>query len=423
MRAVIAMLMLTGLLAAGAAQAQSRTSAPPPTPVQPTVPVAEELDAARKICVATARSAQLHEQQVAALQRDIDLRKKSAAGAERGLQETRPEQERFLGTLVRIARNSPGPQTFAADTPIDRTRADMLVQATLPALRVEGHALASEVQRLAALRRDITAESGELTTAQTALDQDRALLASLIARRRDLARKALPEDLGADARVAKLGHDAKDVEDLIKRADAASDARDKAILAKARTGLARTAAATLTIDSADPTRPRDAPPFDPPQTPVLAPVGGAVVRVFESADATGEKRNAIGLVAPAGGTVVAPFTGRVVYAGPFRDLGVILIIRHGGLYHSVLAGLGRSDLRVDDWVLAGEPVGTMPEASDKAPDKVTADVFNLEVRREGRPVDPQPWLASNVAETAKVPASGGNSGDKADETGDRKGQR
>ena len=46
--------------------------------------------------------------------------------------------------------------------------------------------------------------------------------------------------------------------------------------------------------------------------------------------------------------------------------GSILIIRHGGGYHSLLAGLGRVDATIGQWVLAGEPVGTLPDARRQA---------------------------------------------------------
>jgi hypothetical protein len=62
------------------------------------------------------------------------------------------------------------------------------------------------------------------------------------------------------------------------------------------------------------------------------------------------------------------------------------IIRHGGLYYSLLAGMERVDMKADQWVLAGEPVGAMPDASGGA--------LYFELRRAGRPVDPRPWLAA-----------------------------
>jgi septal ring factor EnvC (AmiA/AmiB activator) len=86
---------------------------------------------------------------------------------------------------------------------------------------------------------------------------------------------------------------------------------------------------------------------------------------------------------------VAPFDGQVIYAGPFPPYVLVLIIRHTDGYHSLLAGLGRADSAVGQWVLAGEPVGVMPDAA--GPD--SAGEVYFELRRDGHPVDPQPWLA------------------------------
>ncbi len=61
----------------------------------------------------------------------------------------------------------------------------------------------------------------------------------------------------------------------------------------------------------------------------------------------------------AGAQIVAPFDGRIAFEGPFRSYGQILIIEHGGGYHTVLAGLDRVDAVVGQWLLAGEPVGPM----------------------------------------------------------------
>jgi len=87
--------------------------------------------------------------------------------------------------------------------------------------------------------------------------------------------------------------------------------------------------------------------------------------------------------------VLAPFDGQVIYRGPFRSYGEILIIQHGGGYHSVLAGLGRSDAAVGQWVLAGEPVGAMGSPQDGK-----AQLY-VELRRDGHPIDPAPWLGKS----------------------------
>ncbi|MBM3561038.1 MAG: peptidase M23, partial [Alphaproteobacteria bacterium] len=94
-----------------------------------------------------------------------------------------------------------------------------------------------------------------------------------------------------------------------------------------------------------------------------------------------------------GAQVVAPWDGRVVFAGPFRAFGPILIIEHGEGYHSLIAGLGRIDVTAGQWVLAGEPVGGAGPSGGNP-----ASVY-VELRHDGQPVDPLPWLAAATGGT------------------------
>jgi septal ring factor EnvC (AmiA/AmiB activator) len=86
--------------------------------------------------------------------------------------------------------------------------------------------------------------------------------------------------------------------------------------------------------------------------------------------------------------VVAPYDGQVVYAGEFRGYGQILIIEHGGRYHTLLAGLERIDAVAGQWILAGEPIGVMGSPKERFPE------LYLEFRHAGQPVNPLPWLAT-----------------------------
>ncbi|MGH6959542.1 MAG: murein hydrolase activator EnvC family protein, partial [Dongiaceae bacterium] len=89
--------------------------------------------------------------------------------------------------------------------------------------------------------------------------------------------------------------------------------------------------------------------------------------------------------------VVAPHDGQVVFRGPFRGYGEILIIEHRGGYHTLLAGLGRTDAVVGQWLLAGEPVGTMDFPREHKPR------LYVELRRGGRPINPWPWLEARIS--------------------------
>lgn len=129
-----------------------------------------------------------------------------------------------------------------------------------------------------------------------------------------------------------------------------------------------------------------------PESPVASLVmparGDVIGRYGQANGADGASAKGITISTRSAAQVVAPFDGRIVYAGPFRGYGQILIIEHGGRYHTLLAGLERIDAVVGQWVLAGEPLGVMGGTGESKPE------LYLELRRTGAPINPLPWLAT-----------------------------
>ena len=124
------------------------------------------------------------------------------------------------------------------------------------------------------------------------------------------------------------------------------------------------------------------------------PARGSVIRRFGSKVAGGTAKG-ISIQSRNGARVVAPFDGRVIFAGEFRAYGNLLIIAHGDGYHSLLAGLSKIDTIVGQWVLAGEPVGIMTQTrlvSTVGNVMGPAPELYLEIRKDGVPINPLPWL-------------------------------
>ena len=91
--------------------------------------------------------------------------------------------------------------------------------------------------------------------------------------------------------------------------------------------------------------------------------------------------------------VVAPCDGWVVYAGEFRSYGQLLIINAGDGYHMLLAGMSQIDVQPGQFVLTAEPVGTMSGGvkNSTASAQSNSPVLYVELRKDGRPIDPDPW--------------------------------
>ncbi len=118
----------------------------------------------------------------------------------------------------------------------------------------------------------------------------------------------------------------------------------------------------------------------------LMPARGKVVRLFGVASGDPLTSRGLSIATRSKAEVVAAAEGRVVFAGPFRGYGQLLILEHPGGYHSLLSGLGNITTAVGRDVLAGEPVAVMGDD--------TAPLLYIELRRDGQPVDPMPWLAA-----------------------------
>jgi len=86
--------------------------------------------------------------------------------------------------------------------------------------------------------------------------------------------------------------------------------------------------------------------------------------------------------------VFAPAQGVVEYAGPLKGWGLVLILRLGGGYHLVLAGLETALTAPGRMVTAGQLVGRMPDDG-----QLGSDLY-FEIRKNGAPVDPARWLTA-----------------------------
>ncbi len=96
----------------------------------------------------------------------------------------------------------------------------------------------------------------------------------------------------------------------------------------------------------------------------------------------------VDLAAPLGTPVYAPRAGVVDFAGVERGYGAVVRLRHTEGFETVFAHL--QDVRVvgGERVARGAVIGTVGDSG-----RTDAPLLYFEVRRDGRPVDPQAFMA------------------------------
>ena len=324
-----------------------------------------------------------------------------------------------LAALQRMGRSPPPAVLVRPEDMLEAIRASMMLGAVLPELRSETEALASDLTEMVRLRDAASAEKSTLAREVESLVEDRERLVALVdARQRELV--AAEQTAREEAeRVAALAGKASSLQALIGQleteisasARVAEAARLAAEKAEAEARLAVDAQARETRDKfaalavKDPARLAPKVSFAETRGLLPLPAAGTLLKGFNSSDATGGTLKGAAYSTRQGAMVSAPCDGSVVFAGPFRTYGQLLIINAGGGYYLLLAGMERINVKLGQFVLAGEPVAVMGEGSRVTAAAVGSDttqpVLYVEFRIDGVSIDPSPWWAASTNEKVR----------------------
>lgn len=356
--------------------------------------------------ISVARAAQEQESEITALEaRLAELETREAELVDR-LADRRHQLSGIVAALQRIALRPPETLALAPGGTIDTARSALLLRVAVPEVEARAARLRDELAALQEVRTSIELRRDELDSATAALQAERDRLRKLLDRKAALRDRVAAESEELRARAAKLAAEAESLRELMKgfeahaRAAAAARAARPEPPAQAPSAPAADAGPAAPATEPGPAaagpsetqvalvRPGNIRAFPQSRSSLRMPASGRIVARYGQRRSGVDTSKGIVIGARSLAQVVAPFDGQVVYAGPFRSYGQILIIEHDGRYHTLLAGLDRIDAVVGQWVLAGEPVGILGPSQDGM-----AELY-LELRRAGQPINPLPWLAT-----------------------------
>lgn len=303
-------------------------------------------------------------------------------------------RDQFVQVIVALQRLShlPPQAVIAYPTPpSDLVRTGILLRATVPRIERQASQFRDELTSLELTRTQIAKRRSELVEATSVLKKRRLEVDLLSNSKAGVRRQTLAARQVQAARLQRLTREAQTLRDLfdslekerLNRGLSSDETIQNLPPNTTPSPMPRRLDPIGAIKSKPPLQTR---PITTARGALTFPVIGKIKGSYGFRETTGETRKGIHIESGPGAQVVAPYNGRIVFAGPFRGYGRLLIIEHGQGYHSLLAGMARIQGLVGQWLLSGEPVGIMGTPLSGKP------ALYMEFRRNGQPVNPKPWL-------------------------------
>lgn len=276
--------------------------------------------------------------------------------------------------------------------PIDTVRSRGLMLASIPVLGTLSDEARADLEALIETRAQITSQARKVKSAAAELSEKQARMEKLLKQKQALQAQYKATHEQAKKRANALASQAKDLKDLLRRLEVEKRRQQAERARKEKERLAaleRQRKAAAAAGKPAPKRTYTAPKnvakgaFKKSYGSLLWPVRGKITQNFGDSTVSGAHVKGMSISTRPGAQVIAPFDGVVLFSGPFKNYGHLLIIDNGDNYLTLLAGMEKGYVNVGQELLAGEPVG-VTRAKDPS--------LYIEIRKDGTAVNPRPWF-------------------------------
>ena len=316
-----------------------------------------------------------------------------------------------LAALQRISRSPPPALIVDPSDALGSARSAILISAILPELQGKAEAMMADLQRLTDIKTAALAEEEHLRANLQILEEEQLRIATLIAARKQgetmVTAELAQEQKEAEELAAKASSLRQLIADLSRQAGAVQEAAQATAAANAGDNAPKLPPDTIRLALANTERQEPAVPFAQAKGWLTMPSSGVRVIEYGAGDGFGGISQGLSLVTRAEATVVAPADGWVLYKGDYLNYGQIVILNTGQNFTVLLAGLASVSVEIGQFVLMGEPVGSMGSRTIgrtvTTSAGVTRPTLYIEMRKNNEPVDPTGWWAT----TPETPTQSG----------------
>ena len=290
-------------------------------------------------------------------------------------------------------------------SPVEIIRSAILLRETVPYLSEEATKIRRKLEDITNKKKNIEQQMAKIASSKLSLEKEHAKMRDLMAKKSAMQKKLQTQSQETKQKIKQLAEQAKDVKELLDKLERERLAREKAERLR-REKEARERAELEAyrkqqgISEPEPEPQESSAPAQPSKSfmketgksfakargRLPMPARGPIVVAYGEETSKGVTSKGVSIKTRSQAQVISPYDGSVIFAGPFRGYGKLIIIEHGDGYMSLLAGMDNIDCEVGQMLLAGEPVGQMPKSNDTH--------LYIELRKDNKPLDPMAWIAN-----------------------------
>ncbi len=353
-----------------------------------------ELSKIDKQVISLAKQIQNNEETLSELEKKLAVLQSDLADKEVAFAKENNSLVQTLASLQNMSLNPSEAVILQPFSPVDVIRSAVLLRETVPFLNTKASTLKNDLTSVYRKKQEVEELVKKTQGSQQTLEKQQAQMRSLMKKKADM--RKIIETKGAETQklAENLSSKAKDLRDLLDKLE-----KQKEIERKKQEEAKRLAEQKRQQELKKLNKPQmlsshehasvkknvKGGRFVKAKGTLSRPVRGAVMTQYGQPLSKGVTSKGLVYKTRPEAQVVSLYDGTVIFSGPFKGYGNIIIVEHGDGYLSLLAGLGTVDCEPGQMVLAGEPVGIMPDDGN-------AKLY-VEIRKDRHPINPAPWIA------------------------------
>lgn len=359
-----------------------------------------ELTRISKDMIASAKQIQNSEEKISRMESELETLRADLKKAEENFVVEDDNLIKTLSALQNLALKPTEALFVQPLTPVEIIRSAMLLREAVPYLQENAARIREDLEKIEAQKNLVEKQVARIIRQKKILEKEHEQMKALVQRKSKIRNAVEIKSVKAKKKVEQLASQANDLRDLLNKLEKQCQEKlrrqeeERRRLAELKAAEARRAAEET--KKLEEKQRADLIKFKPEvinevgenfvkaKGHLLRPARGPVVTAYGEQMSKGVTSKGIIIKTRSQAQVISPYDGTVIFAGPFRGYGNLIIIEHGQGYLSLLAGLEEVDCELGQMLLAGEPVGQMPESGDAR--------LYVELRKDNHPVNPLTWI-------------------------------